>query len=140
MAYQFRPVVADRDAQQGMDADQTGQVSGILGERRAAMQVRAAKHPLGRAEGFLLRLTGGKETFEYLDEVGAIQRLLDREHAQGEAPQAVDVHAAGEQFGEGGDPLLSLGRAWCPQTQAFEIGLARTVLCRGDMHKGLMLQ
>lgn len=36
MAHQFRSVVADRDAQQGMDAEQTGQVSGILGERRAA--------------------------------------------------------------------------------------------------------
>ncbi|MNU75319.1 hypothetical protein D3C71_648460 [compost metagenome] len=87
-----------------------------------------------------MRLSARQKTFEHLDEVGAIQRLLDRQHTQGEAPQAVDVHAAGEQLGQRGNAFLSLGCAGRSQTEAFEVGLQRTVLCGGDMHESFVLQ
>ena len=88
MADQFRSIITDRNAQQGVDAEQTGQVRGILGKRRSTTQVGAAENPLGRAKGLLLRLTGRDKSFEHLNEIGAVQRLLNPKYAQGQAPQA----------------------------------------------------
>ena len=50
--------------------------AGAIAVEGQAVQIRTAKYPLGRAEGFLLGLAGSKKTFEHLDEIGAIERLL----------------------------------------------------------------
>ncbi|MDT4829168.1 hypothetical protein FQZ97_625830 [compost metagenome] len=123
-----------------MHAEHADHVAGVLGEGTAAAQVGAAEHPLGRAEGFLLRLSGFQEPLEHFDEVGAVQGLLHGHHPQSDTPQALDIDAAGDQFGKHGDAFLGQGGARRAQGQAAQARLSAAVEGGADVDEGFVLQ
>ena len=123
-----------------MHADQATQVDGVLGEGVATGQRHPAEHPLGRGETFRLALAGRQEVPEHLQEIGALQRHGDGLDAQADALEPLDVDAAGDLLGEGGQAFLHGGDPRRGQRQAGQVGLLAAVERGQRVHQGFVVE
>ena len=134
-ALSFLQHLADED----VDDHHALQVGAVLGEADLAAHVAAAEQAGGAAVALDLGLAGVEEGAEYLDEVGAVERLLQQDHAQCDASQPRDVDRAGEDLRPGRQPLLGDRRARRSQREGVQIRLMLAVERGQGVDEGFVL-
>src|SRR5690606_5531439 len=103
--------VHDGPPQERMHGDEAAEVDDVLGEGMGAVGLGAAIDAHGAVHALGLALARLEEIAEYLDEARALLGEVHGADAEGDPAEPGELHGAGDELGEGREPLLRRRRA-----------------------------